>query len=217
MGLSLALASIARTQAETAFAMAHTALAELGGAGQHNAYRREFRRCPAMCAAWPTIRGRGMGGIDRAQTRSGIRQASAWPSESLTCSRRTKQRGLTPLITTGHGTRFVFTDRYLAEKPGAFELRRNVVIQNAAPEDRFFNSLFGIEAEANAGMADLAFFVPGVWYKTNFITRMAGALAKNPGDRYFLFRECLIAPDRGTGLLSVSFLAPSSLASVPVL
>jgi hypothetical protein len=40
MGLSLALASIARTRAETAFTLAHTALAELGGSGQHTAYRR---------------------------------------------------------------------------------------------------------------------------------------------------------------------------------
>ena len=98
MGLSLALASIARTRAETAFTMAHTALAELGGSGQRTAYRRGVGRCPAMCSAWPTIRGRGMGEIDRAQTRFGIHHASAWPSESPTCARRTKQRGLTPLI-----------------------------------------------------------------------------------------------------------------------
>jgi len=39
-----------------------------------------------------------MGGIDRAQTWFGINHASAWPSESPTCARRTQQRGLTPLI-----------------------------------------------------------------------------------------------------------------------
>jgi len=40
MGLSLALASIARTRAETAFTMANTALAELSGSGQHTTYGR---------------------------------------------------------------------------------------------------------------------------------------------------------------------------------
>ncbi len=40
MGLSLALASIARTRAEAAFTMAHTAIAELGGSRQRTAHRR---------------------------------------------------------------------------------------------------------------------------------------------------------------------------------
>ncbi len=47
------------------------------------------------------------------------------------------EKGILPcegIVTTGQGTRFVFTDRYLAEKPGTFELRRDVVILNAVPE-----------------------------------------------------------------------------------
>jgi hypothetical protein len=64
-----------------------------------------------MGSAWPTIRGPGMGGIDRAQTRFGIHHASAWPSESPTCSRRTKQIGLTPLIYSPLGS----IDRRTAE------------------------------------------------------------------------------------------------------
>jgi hypothetical protein len=40
MGLSLALASIARTRAEAAFALADTAIAGLGGSGERTAYRR---------------------------------------------------------------------------------------------------------------------------------------------------------------------------------
>lgn len=93
------------------------------------------------------------------------------------------------IITTPHGTQFLFTDRFLAEQPGAFELRRNIVIQNASPADQFFNSLFGIEITGNGPLEDSEFFVPGVWYRTNFKTQMAGALAKNPTDHYFLFRE----------------------------
>lgn len=93
------------------------------------------------------------------------------------------------VITTPHGTQFLFTDRFLAEQPGAFELRRNIVIQNASPADQFFNSLFGIEIAGNGPLEDSEFFVPGVWYRTNFKTQMAGALAKNPADHYFLFRE----------------------------
>ncbi len=92
------LASIARTRTEAACTMANTAIAELGGSGQRTAHRRCVGRCPAMCSAWPTIRRRRMGGIDRAQTRFGIHHASPWPSESPTCARRTNQRGLTPLI-----------------------------------------------------------------------------------------------------------------------
>ncbi|GAA5129693.1 hypothetical protein JIN84_03680 [Luteolibacter yonseiensis] len=93
------------------------------------------------------------------------------------------------VITTPHGTRFLFTDRYLVEQPGAFELRRSIVIQNANRADQFFNSLFGIQVTENGPLEDSEFFVPGVWYRTNFKTRMAGALAKNPADHHFLFRE----------------------------
>ncbi|MEO5913806.1 MAG: hypothetical protein ABIS50_06210 [Luteolibacter sp.] len=93
------------------------------------------------------------------------------------------------IVTSKHGTQFLFTDRFLAEKPDSFELRRNVAIQNDSLEDHFFNSLFGIEVTAKSSLEDSEYFVPGVWYRTNFKTRMAGALAKNPNDHYFLFRE----------------------------
>lgn len=93
------------------------------------------------------------------------------------------------VITTPCGTQFLFTDRYLAEQPGAFELRRSVVIQNANPGDQFFNSLFGVQVTDKGALEDNEFFVPGVWYRTNFKTQMAGALAKNPADHFFLFRE----------------------------
>lgn len=92
-------------------------------------------------------------------------------------------------LTTPHGSQFLFTDRFLVESPGAFELRRNVVIRNENPEDRFFNSLFGIEVREKSRLQDHAYFVPGVWYRTNFETKMAGALAKDPADHHFLFRE----------------------------
>jgi hypothetical protein len=110
----------------------------------------------------------------------GTYQKASLENATLTCQ---------GIITSSHGTRFLITDRILAEKPGVFELRRNIVIQNENPEDRFFNSLFGIEVAANSKLADHDFFVPGIWYKTNFTTRMAGSLAKDPADHCFLFRE----------------------------
>ncbi|MES2439141.1 MAG: hypothetical protein V4584_08735 [Verrucomicrobiota bacterium] len=93
------------------------------------------------------------------------------------------------IVTSTHGTQFLFTDRFLAEKPGAFELRRDVAIRNENPADQFFNSFFGIEVREKSRLEDHEFFVPGIWYRTNFKTRMAGALAKNPADHHFLFRE----------------------------
>ena len=93
------------------------------------------------------------------------------------------------VIISKHGTQFFFTDRFLAEKPGSFELRRNIAIQNENSEDQYFNSLFGIEADTNSSLQGHDFFVPGIWYKINFQTRMAGALAKNPADHFFFFRE----------------------------
>ncbi|RYD25247.1 MAG: hypothetical protein EOP87_24765, partial [Verrucomicrobiaceae bacterium] len=92
-------------------------------------------------------------------------------------------------IVTRNGTQFLFTDRFLVEKTGAFELRRNVTIRDANPADRFFNSIFGIEVLEKSKLEDSEYFVPGVWYRTNFKTKMAGALAAHAGDHYFLFRE----------------------------
>ncbi len=42
---------------------------------------------PAMRSAWPSISGRGMGGIDATQARFRINHASARPSESPTFGR----------------------------------------------------------------------------------------------------------------------------------
>ncbi|RYD48829.1 MAG: hypothetical protein EOP85_02805, partial [Verrucomicrobiaceae bacterium] len=92
-------------------------------------------------------------------------------------------------VISPHGTRFIITDRFLIEEAGAFELRREVMIREGNEEDRFFNSLFGIEVREKSQLEDHEYFVPGIWYRTNFKTRMAGALAKHPGDHWFLFRE----------------------------
>ncbi len=92
-------------------------------------------------------------------------------------------------LTTPRGTEFVFTDAFRVSAPGSFELERNVEIRKASPEDRFFNSLFGIEIRAKCPLTDSECFVPGIWYRTNFQTPMAGALARYPGDHDFLFRE----------------------------
>ncbi len=91
-------------------------------------------------------------------------------------------------LTTGNGTRFQFTDRYLVGKSDSFELRRVITIRDASPKDQFFNSIFGIEVEPTSKLRDHDYFVPGVWYRTNFESAMRGALATHPDDRYFLFR-----------------------------
>lgn len=93
------------------------------------------------------------------------------------------------LIASKHGTQFLVTDRFAAGKPGSFELRRFITIQRENPADRFFNSLFGIEVAEKHAIGENEYFVPGVWYRTNFQSRMAGALAAHPDDPYFLFRE----------------------------
>jgi hypothetical protein len=68
-------------------------------------------------------------------------------------------------------------------------LRRFVQICRANPEDRYFNSIFGIEVEPRSTLQDHEYFVPGLWYRTNFKSGMRVALAADPGDQYFLFRE----------------------------
>ncbi|MES2475540.1 MAG: hypothetical protein V4640_07150 [Verrucomicrobiota bacterium] len=93
------------------------------------------------------------------------------------------------VILSEHGTRFHFTDRFTAETPGAFRLQRSVTITDASPKDHGFNSLFGVTGTSKSTLREREFFVPGIWYRSNFDTKMAGALAADPNDTHFLFRE----------------------------
>lgn len=88
-----------------------------------------------------------------------------------------------------HGTRFLFADHYLVRHPGSFELQRSIAIKNPDPADHAFNSLFGIGISPESSLEDREYFVPGVWYRTNFKTLPGGGLAADPRDHYFLFRE----------------------------
>jgi hypothetical protein len=86
-----------------------------------------------------------------------------------------------------NGTRFVFSDRYRAGSPGGFELSREVLVSEANPDDISFNSAYRVRIAAEFQKQE--YFVPAVWYRTNFAPRIAGALASDPDDQVFLFRE----------------------------
>lgn len=101
-------------------------------------------------------------------------------NDTLTC---------TATLSTENGSRFLVTDRFLPETSGAFELRRVVSVEAANPADKCFNSSFGLTVDSSEDLMTREFFVPGIWYKTNFRTKMNGVLATNPADRSFLFRE----------------------------
>ncbi|MFC1737860.1 hypothetical protein ACFL1G_02285 [Planctomycetota bacterium] len=92
-------------------------------------------------------------------------------------------------ITSENGTQFQFIDRYLPAENSSFELQRTVQIINPHEKDLYFNTVFGIELSARSTITTNDFFVPAIWYKTNFQTKMSGVLATDPNDNYFIFRE----------------------------
>lgn len=88
-----------------------------------------------------------------------------------------------------NGTRFIFLDRYRNASPGSFELSREVEVADAHSADLSFNTAFQVRFGQGAEFQAQEFFVPGVWYRTNFGPRIAGALASDPNDHVFVFRE----------------------------
>ena len=86
-------------------------------------------------------------------------------------------------------TNFIFTDRYTVDQRGGFRLSRNVEIEGEDLETESFNTIFGVQASMTGSIRDFEFFVPGIWYRSNFDTKMPGVLAANPSDQYFFFRE----------------------------
>jgi len=92
-------------------------------------------------------------------------------------------------IATPDGCRFRITDRFLAGKDTDFELRRTVAVMETGSGNGFLNSIFGVMVDPGESWDGQEMFVPGIWYKTNFQTKMPGVLAANPEDRFFFFRE----------------------------
>lgn len=96
------------------------------------------------------------------------------------------------LISPG-GSRFRVADTFRAAAPGggfesgAFEVTRQIDVEEAAPNDAAFGSRFML-APPPASLSDEEFFAPGVWYRDNHFVPPS-ALAADPGARYFLFRE----------------------------
>lgn len=70
-------------------------------------------------------------------------------------------------VISANGSRFAVTDIYRPQN-GAVELHRTVEIAKAGPGDDAFNSLFGFAVGRKADFEKREFFIPGVWYKSNF-------------------------------------------------
>lgn len=87
------------------------------------------------------------------------------------------------------GTTFIFRDRYRPTSRHAFDMEREVEVAEVNAGDTAFNSLFQIDLGREAAFGGHDYFVPGLWYRTNFSLPVAGLLASDPNDRYFLFRE----------------------------
>lgn len=87
------------------------------------------------------------------------------------------------------GTTFLFRDAYRATTPGAFQLTREVEVADAQAGDTAFNTVFQIGLGKAAAFGEHEYFVPSIWYRTNFEQPVAGQLASDPGDRHYLFRE----------------------------
>jgi len=109
------------------------------------------------------------------------------------------------VVRSRRGTKFLFRDSYRPTTPGAFELTREVEVSDVQAGDVAFNTVFHIAAGQAAAFAAREFFVPSIWYRTNFTRPIAGQLASDPNDHFFLFREdrlplpLVAARDRETG------------------
>jgi hypothetical protein len=93
------------------------------------------------------------------------------------------------MVVGGQGSQFEFRDVFNPVSDSTFSLDRTVEIKSAVETDKSFNSLFGLEISRSAIVTEHDYFVPGIWYKTNFEVDMAGVLATNPQDNHFRFRE----------------------------
>lgn len=71
-------------------------------------------------------------------------------------------------VISANGSRFIVTDTYLPQADGRIELRRAVEVGKAGAQDNYFNSFFGFTLGRKADFGKYEFFVPAVWYKSNF-------------------------------------------------
>lgn len=116
-----------------------------------------------------------------------------------------RQLTCTGSIRSRRGTTFRFRDTYRPAMAGAFALTREVEIVDAQAGDVAFNTVYHVALGRAEAFAAHEYFVPGIWYRTNFTRPTAGQLASDPGGRYFLFREdrlplpLVAARDRATG------------------
>ncbi len=72
-------------------------------------------------------------------------------------------------VRTPAGSLIRVKDLYTPQEPGVMEVSRILKVVSAAPSDTSLVSYFALEADwAKRAVADNEFFVPGVWYKSNF-------------------------------------------------
>ena len=92
-------------------------------------------------------------------------------------------------LTTPSGSRFHFTDLYRVSRIAhAFEVDRQVVVENVGAQDAAFSSRFSLVPTQAALMSECDFLAPGIWYSDNKHVPPA-ALAADTRARYFYFRE----------------------------
>lgn len=74
------------------------------------------------------------------------------------------------LLAEPYTTKFLITDRFVLRPQGAMELERDIKILELGSNSltNGFYSSFGLEFSPQSDIMDADYFVPGVWYKTNF-------------------------------------------------
>lgn len=91
---------------------------------------------------------------------------------------------------SANNSRFIVTDIYRLRMNDSFELQRTVEVENASARDNSFNSLFGFVVGRKSDFDKCEFFIPAVWYKSNFTP--AGNLPPHipqKNDDCFLYRN----------------------------
>lgn len=83
-------------------------------------------------------------------------------------------------------------DTYVPKSDGAFELSRSVRVKSlgTSPYTKGFWTSFGVQFSSSDSLLDYDYFIPGVWYRTNFLA--AGNLPSylpQKNDKSFLYRD----------------------------
>ncbi len=92
-------------------------------------------------------------------------------------------------VLSDNGSRFEVRDVYSVKRSSGFKLARELEVVKAGGGDKVFNSIYGVAITRDGELLANEYFMPGVWYRTNFEMQMAGVLAADASDKYFVVRE----------------------------